>query len=274
MRQARDKGPEAWTIASWPSRRSPRPSPRVGAGPAGPRRRRVASPGPHGRPRIGGKPALHRRAGEAHPGRRPVTDWEAAASSSWRPCSGANPGSAHRRPAAAGGGRGLRAADPESLAFQAAELGAGGRVALASLRSARLIRCSASPTDEIEIYHDRIRETVVPTSRARPALVPRTACCALEVSGPADPEVLAGHFLGAGDRLRARLLCQAPTRPRRAGVRSCRAALSLAIELDCTARRGRRLGRSWATRWPTPAGGRGRRGLLKPPRRPRPKPWS
>ena len=88
-----------------------------------------------------------------------------------------------------------------------AELGGGGRVALASLRSARLIRrVGQTQHDEIEIYHDRIRETVVacirrPTRPARwhherLALVVATA-------GPVDPEVLAGHLRGAGDLARA-----------------------------------------------------------------------
>ncbi len=49
----------------------------------------------------------------------------------------------------------------QGLAFQATELGSGGRVALAALRTARLIRCIGQANDEVETYHDRIRETVV-----------------------------------------------------------------------------------------------------------------
>src|SRR6202044_995722 len=46
----------------------------------------------------------------------------------------------------------------QAPAFLAAELDAGGRVALASLRTARLIRLiGQAERDEIEIYHDRIR---------------------------------------------------------------------------------------------------------------------
>ena len=106
----------------------------------------------------------------------------------------------------------------QALAFQAAELGAGGRVALASLRSARLIRCiGQTQQDEVETYHDRIRETVVahlpPGSlrwhHERLALV-------LATTGPVDPEVLAGHYRGAGDwRGPASTMRRRPTRPRR-----------------------------------------------------------
>jgi serine/threonine protein kinase len=94
----------------------------------------------------------------------------------------------------------------QSLAFQASELGVGARVALASLRSARLIRCvGQTQQDEIETYHDRIRETVVAHLAAhalrwhheRLALV-------LSTAGPVDPEVLAGHLRGAGDLANAR----------------------------------------------------------------------
>ena len=91
------------------------------------------------------------------------------------------------------------------LAFQATELGAGARMALASLRSARLVRrIGETQHDEIENYHDRIRETVVahlaPDAlrwhHDRLALV-------LSTSGPVDPEILAGHLRGAGDFARA-----------------------------------------------------------------------
>ena len=93
----------------------------------------------------------------------------------------------------------------ESLAFWTAELGAGGRVALASLRSARLIRgIGPAQLDQIEIYHGRVRETVL--SHLSPAA--RRRCHerlarVLEASGQTDPEVMADHFLGAGDHLRA-----------------------------------------------------------------------
>jgi eukaryotic-like serine/threonine-protein kinase len=68
-----------------------------------------------------------------------------------------------------------------------------------------VIRCiGQTQHDEVETYHDRIRETVVahllPDSlrwhHERLALVLATA-------GPVDPEVLAGHLRGAGDLLRA-----------------------------------------------------------------------
>jgi eukaryotic-like serine/threonine-protein kinase len=93
----------------------------------------------------------------------------------------------------------------QSLAFQASELGAGARVALASLRSARLIRClGQAHNEEVEIYHDRIRETVVahlPSesvrwNHERLALV-------LLTSGSVDPEILAVHYRGAGQTVRA-----------------------------------------------------------------------
>ncbi len=86
-----------------------------------------------------------------------------SASSTWTKCSGTRiqrqPEEAQRLlGVVAVSGRPIR----QALAFQASELGAGGRVALASLRTARLIRCiGQTQHDEIEIYHDRIRETVV-----------------------------------------------------------------------------------------------------------------
>ncbi len=93
----------------------------------------------------------------------------------------------------------------QSVAFQASEMGAGARVALASLRSARLIRClGQAHNEEVETYHDRIRETVVAHlssesvrwNHERLALV-------LTTSGSVDREILAAHYRGAGDAARA-----------------------------------------------------------------------
>jgi len=89
----------------------------------------------------------------------------------------------------------------QALAFQAAELGTGGRVALASLRSARLVRCiGQAQQDEVETYHDRIRETV--TAHLSPDVLRwhhERLALVLATSGPVDPEILAGHHRGAGD---------------------------------------------------------------------------
>jgi hypothetical protein len=89
----------------------------------------------------------------------------------------------------------------QSLAFSASELGANARVALASLRSARLIRCHGQAhNEEVETYHDRIRETVV--AHLSPESVHwnhKRLALGLTTSGSADPEILAVHYRGAGE---------------------------------------------------------------------------
>jgi hypothetical protein len=88
----------------------------------------------------------------------------------------------------------------QAEASQAAEVVSGVRGLVACLRSARLLRGTGSAGEaELETYHDRVRETV----QARLAPAERQGhhhrlALALEASGRADPEVLAGHFQEAG----------------------------------------------------------------------------
>jgi hypothetical protein len=93
----------------------------------------------------------------------------------------------------------------QGLAFQAAGLGAEARAAAGLLRTSRLIRITGpSRDDAIEVYHDRIRETVV-------AHLPGDILQdhhlhlaeALEASPQAEPESLAVQFQGAGQHHKA-----------------------------------------------------------------------
>jgi tetratricopeptide (TPR) repeat protein len=81
-------------------------------------------------------------------------------------------------------------------ACAAAQLGTESREALKALRTAHMIRSSGGGLEEeIETYHDRIRETVV--ARLAPDKVAdchRRLATTLEKSGGADAAILAGHF--------------------------------------------------------------------------------
>ncbi len=79
------------------------------------------------------------------------------------------------------------------------------RPALALLRSGRLLRAAASAErNEVETYHDRVRETVVAhlTPAARRHYHRRLAE-QFQASPTSDPEVLAAHWPEAGERERA-----------------------------------------------------------------------
>ncbi len=90
-------------------------------------------------------------------------------------------------------------------AYRAAHFAGRDPAPLAALRFANLIRSAGTAeTDEVEPYHDRVRETVVArlakeTRRERHGSLAAT----LEQSGRADAETLASHYEGAGNDQRA-----------------------------------------------------------------------
>jgi tetratricopeptide (TPR) repeat protein len=93
----------------------------------------------------------------------------------------------------------------QAIACRAAVLGAEGYSGLMLLRSQHLVRGTGSGwLDEVETYHDRIRETVVNhLSADRHREWDRRLSHELEEAGGADPETLAVHFEGAGELAKA-----------------------------------------------------------------------
>lgn len=93
----------------------------------------------------------------------------------------------------------------QELAYTAAQLEGRSQSTLHALRAGHLIRTSGvSRLDDVETYHDRIRETVVsqlqePARARRHLQLART----LDAAGDTDPERLATHFEGGGEKLRA-----------------------------------------------------------------------
>ncbi|MEM7350527.1 MAG: protein kinase [Acidobacteriota bacterium] len=90
------------------------------------------------------------------------------------------------------------------VVLQAGELGSAAQTAVTLLRGSSLIRVRRSRAfDEIECYHDRIREAVIGVlDRASRRRHHGALGLALEATGHADPETLAFHFHEAGDRER------------------------------------------------------------------------
>jgi len=93
----------------------------------------------------------------------------------------------------------------QKSAYAASRLDVKEHAALAVLRSERLVRGSGPGIeDEIEVYHDQIREIVLDrlSTQARCECHVRLAR-ALEAEGSADPERLAVHFAGGNEPARA-----------------------------------------------------------------------
>jgi hypothetical protein len=89
---------------------------------------------------------------------------------------------------------------PHEVALQAAGLQADGRKALIDLEMARLLRGGPAEQQEVQTYHDRIREGVLAAlPHERLAECHRGLAHALAASKGPDPEAVAGHFQGAGE---------------------------------------------------------------------------
>ena len=72
--------------------------------------------------------------------------------------------------------------------------------AISLLRSQHLIRFRENFNDELEIYHDRIREAIIRNlSTSERQLYHHKLALALEISSSIDPEILVVHFLQASD---------------------------------------------------------------------------
>jgi hypothetical protein len=94
---------------------------------------------------------------------------------------------------------------PRTSAVRAADVDAAARPAVAALRTGRLVRIKgAAPDDQLDTYHDRIRETVL--ARLTPddtRQCHRRLGVALELAADVEPEKLAVHFHGGGESVRA-----------------------------------------------------------------------
>ncbi len=130
-----------------------------------------------------------------------------------------------------------------SVAGHAARLDDGGG-SLALLRVRHLVRTrTTEERDEIEPYHDRIRETIVARLPADTLKTHhRRLALALEGFGRADPETLALHFQEAGDTERAAEYSAAAAARASEALAFDRAArlYRLALELDAAGDREKR----------------------------------
>ena len=89
------------------------------------------------------------------------------------------------------------------VAYEAAGLTGDELPLVSALRSAQFLR-SGSSRFGIELYHDRIRETLLTwLERSRIKQIHRRLAQTLEARGIDDPESLFEHYLGADERVRA-----------------------------------------------------------------------
>ena len=95
-----------------------------------------------------------------------------------------------------------RPINPE-VVYQAADLSGDELPLVTSLRAAQFLR-TGGLGHTLELYHDRIRETLAAQMEPRKVTqMHRRLAQALEGRGIDDPEALFEHYLGAGERVRA-----------------------------------------------------------------------
>jgi eukaryotic-like serine/threonine-protein kinase len=89
------------------------------------------------------------------------------------------------------------------VAYQAAGLSGDELPLISSLRAAQFLRSGGSD-HTVELYHDRIRETLASMlDQTSVRHIHRRLAQAIEARGVDDPEALFEHYLGAGERVRA-----------------------------------------------------------------------
>jgi serine/threonine protein kinase/tetratricopeptide (TPR) repeat protein len=111
------------------------------------------------------------------------------------------------------------------VAYQAAGLNGDELPLISALRSAQFLRSGGSKFG-IELYHDRIRGTLLSTlDRTRVKQIHRRLAQTLEARGIDDPESLFEHYMGADERVRAATHAAAAARKADAALAFDRAAI-------------------------------------------------
>ena len=154
---------------------------------------------------------------------------------------------------------------PEADAYAAAGIAERDPGLLSALRAAQMVRSARGDLRELETYHDRVREAVVASLPAATLTdTHRRLAQTLDARGTVDPEWLAAHYHGAGDRHTRRRTLHARRRDRRdaARLRSRGGSVSARARVERrdrgrALRVARRPGRRAGQRRPRPAGGRG-----------------
>jgi len=126
----------------------------------------------------------------------------------------------------------------QEVAYQAAGLTGDELPLISSLRAAQFLRSGGSNFG-IELYHDRIRETL--HARLEPANVKqihRRLAQTLEARGIDDPESLFEHYLGADERVRAAGHAAAAAKKAAAALAFDRAAVFYRRALELAPMRG------------------------------------